>query len=198
MVAPAEPSAPGIVATLQTTASNALEATGGYLASAQAALTSNVPQEKKEMKQDAAEAPDNANVSTVDAATAATATARSEASQAASNARAAFQPRGDVAKQTTSNPFNSATQTVVTPSNVPSTHARDTKAAVNGHTTKAAQEYAPNAQETGATHAEAIQQEALAEKEKGALNSQQGAVTPVDLPGEGIEGVLKYGEVKSE
>jgi len=203
MVAPADPYAPGIITTLQTTTSNALEATGGYLASAQAALTSNVPQETK---QGVTEALDNAKVSAIEAATTAAATAKSalhEPSQTVSNAQAAAQPHVDTAKNTASNLVNSATRTAATTSNSASTKAQDTKAAVSGYTTAASntvQEYTPKVQETGSAHAKSIPQErqSLVDQAKGVLNPQQEPVTPIGLPSEGIEGVLKYGEDKSD
>ena len=203
MVAPADPSAPGIVNTLQATTSNALEATGGYLASAQAALTSNVPQETK---QDVAEALDNVKATTIEATTTAAATLKSalyKPSQTASDAQAAVQPHVDAAKQTASNQINSAAQTAATTSDAASAQVQDTKAAVSGSTTaasKAAQGYTAKTQETGAARAESIQQGAqpLVDKAKGVLNPQQGPVTPIGLPAEGVEGVLKYGEDKSE
>jgi hypothetical protein len=209
MVAPADPSVPGIVSTLQATASNALEATGGYLASAQAALTSEVLQETK---QGVAGALDNVKINTIDAATASITTAGSvvhDPSQAASNAQAMVQPHVDTAhvdaaKQSASNLINSATQTAATTSNPASTQTQDVKATGSGYTTAAAstaeQPYIPKVQENGSAHAQSIQQEAqpLVDRAKGVANSQQGLVTPVGLPTEGIEGVLKYGEDKSD
>jgi hypothetical protein len=202
MVAPADPSAPGIVTTIQATTSNALEATGGYLASAQGALTSNVPQETK---QGVAEALDDAKVNTIEAVTTAAATVKSasyEPSQTASNVQIAVQPHIDIAKQTAFNTITPATQPATT-TNGASTQAQDTKAAVDQYATaarKTAEEYTTKAQETGAARAESIQQgtQPLMDKAKGVLNSQREPVTPVGLPAEGIEGVLKYGEDKSE
>ena len=177
-----------------------MEATGGYLASAQAALTSNVPQETK---QGVAETLDNTKVSTIEAATAAAATAKSalyEPSQTASNAQPGAQPHVDAARQTASNLIGSAIQTASTTSNAASTHAQ---AAVSGYTTaasKIAQEHTSKAQETGSARAKPIQQKGqpLVDHVKGVLIPQQEPVTPVGLPAEGIEGVLKYGEDKSE
>lgn len=191
MVAPADPSVPGIVATLQATTSNALEAAGGYLASTQAALTSQAPQEKK---QGVTEVLDDAKISTtgttdttdnvvVSAQSAASEPSQAEPSQAASNAntKTVVQPHVEAAKQTASSLINSAAQTAATTLNVASTQTQGTKAAISGYTTaatEAAQAYTPKPQE-------------------GVHNSQQGPVTPVSLPAEGIEGVLMYGEDKS-
>ena len=202
--APADPHAPGIVTTLQATTSNALEATGGYLASAQAALTSEVPQESKHAS---AEALDNAKNSTAASATAPGITARKSAtttnkpSQALSNTQAAIQPHIDAAQETASSLFNSATQTAATISKASSTQIQDTKAAASGYTTaatKAAQAYTSKPQEAHSAHAQSIQQGAQPPvRPKGVLNSRQDPVTPVGLPAEGIEGVLTYGEDKS-
>lgn len=184
MVAPADPSVPGIVATLQATTSNALEAAGGYLASTQAALTSQAPQEKK---QGITEVLDDAKISTTDTTGTVVVAAQSagEPSQAASNAntntKAGVQPHVEAAKQSASSLINSAAQTAATTLNAASTQTQGTKAAISGYTTaatEAAQAYTSKPQE-------------------GVHNPQQGPETPVSLPAEGIEGVLTYGEDKS-
>lgn len=176
-----------------------MEATGGYLASAQAALTSEVPQESN------AEALDDAKNSTAASATAPAITTKKSAtnqpSQAASNTQAAIQPHFDAAQKTASNLLNSATQTAATISKASSTQIQDTKAAASGYTTaatKAAQAYTSKPQEAHSAHAQSIQQGAQPLMgPKGVLNSRQDPLTPVGLPAEGIEGVLTYGEDKS-
>src|SRR5260370_27718322 len=129
MVAPANPSAPGIVTTIQTTTSNALGATGGYLASAQAALASD---DSQETKQGVAEALENAKVNAIDTTTTAAATMKSalyEPSRTASNAQTAVQPHLEAAKQTASDLVNlinsSAPKTATTSDGT----LQDTKAA---------------------------------------------------------------------
>jgi hypothetical protein len=187
MVAPAGHSAPGIVTTLQATTSNALEATGGYLASAQAVLTSKVPQETTKGSLD------NGKISTTDTATAPATSAQSAQAaahdpfQAASNTKDAVQPHVNAAKQTASSLINSATQTAATTSNAVSTQTQDTKAAVSGYATaatKAAQAHTSKPQDADSA-------QPLVDQAKG------GPATPVGLPAEGIEGVLTYGEDNS-
>ena len=204
MVAPVDPSAPGIVTTLQATTSNALEVTGGYLASAQAALA---PEVAHETKQVVTQSLDNAKASAIGATTTATTTAKSTVHEpslmTASSAQAAVQPHVDAAKQTASNWINSATQTAATIFNAASTQTQDINVPLSEYTTatsKTAQAHTPNVQETGSAHSQSIQQEAqpLVDQAKGGLNSPQGPVTPVGLPTEGIEGVLKYGEDKPD
>jgi len=179
-----------------------LEATGGYLASAQAALTTEVPQETTHS---IAEALDNAKNSTAATVTAPATTEKkspaNEPSQAVSNTQAAIQPHIDAAQKTASSLYNSATQTAATISKASSTQVQDTKAAASGHTTaatKAAQAYTSKPQEANSAHAQSIQQGAQPLMgPKGVLNSRQEPVTPVGLPAEGVEGVLTYGEDKS-
>ena len=81
------------------------------------------------------------------------------------------------------------------------TRDTDTKPALSAYTTAASktmQEHTSKAQETGSALAKSVQQEGQQpDQMKGTLDLPQGPATPVGLPAEGIEGVLKYGEEKS-